>query len=120
MLIYFFGLTYMDKYLYLASLHVLFNKFGCLFVIVQTLSILNFDSSSFASLNGDNYIDCKEKVLLTLGDLAFRVDKPLKPMNQAFMIRKYYKISYDLWKPSNRLSLMFIKSHIKRCLWIHT
>ena len=34
-----------------------FSKLCCLFAVVQTLYVPNFDFSNIASLNGDNYAD---------------------------------------------------------------
>ena len=88
-----------------------------LFAVVQTLSVLNFDSSNIAPLNCDNYADWKEKVLLALGcmdlDLTFRVDEPPKPTE---LSTEAEKTSYDLWERSNHLSLMFIRSHIRKSI----
>ncbi|RVW20235.1 hypothetical protein CK203_110279 [Vitis vinifera] len=54
---------------------------------VQSISVPNFDSSRIPSLNGDNYADWKEKILLTLGcmdlDLAPRVDEPLSSIGKS-------------------------------------
>ncbi|KAL0286312.1 UNVERIFIED_CONTAM: Retrovirus-related Pol polyprotein from transposon TNT 1-94 [Sesamum angustifolium] len=66
-------------------------------------------------LNGDNFSDWKDQVLLTLGcmdlDLAFRVDEPPIPTDSSTPTEK---ASYELWERSNRLSLMLIKKHISK------
>ncbi|KAL0293729.1 UNVERIFIED_CONTAM: hypothetical protein Sangu_2522700 [Sesamum angustifolium] len=66
-------------------------------------------------LNGDNFFDWKDQVLLTLGcmdlDLAFRVDEPPIPTDSSTPTEK---ASYELWERSNRLSLMLIKKHISK------
>ncbi|KAL0286530.1 UNVERIFIED_CONTAM: hypothetical protein Scaly_2791000 [Sesamum calycinum] len=66
-------------------------------------------------LNGDNFSDWKDQVLLTLGcmdlDLAFRVDEPPIPTDSS---KPTEKASYELWQQSNRLSLMLIKKHISK------
>ena len=63
------------------------------------------------SLNGDNYDDWKENNLLTLGcmnlDLAHRMDESAIPTESSTQI---VKASY------NRLSLMFIKSSIRKSI----
>ena len=83
----------------------------------QSIYVPNFDSSCIHSLNGDNYADWKEKILLTLGcmdlDLALRVDGPLVPMESSTQTEK---ASYERWERSNRLSLMFIKSSIGKSI----
>ena len=69
------------------------------------------------SLNGDNYDDWKEKNLLTLGcmnlDLAHRIDESAIPTESSTQIEK---ASYERWERSNRLSLMFIKSSIRKSI----
>ncbi|XP_068655374.1 uncharacterized protein [Aristolochia californica] len=83
---------------------------------LQTLSVPTFDSS-IVPLNGENYIEWKEKLLLLLGcmdlNLAIRVDEPPKPTESNTQIEK---TSFELWERSNRLSLMFIKSHIGKSI----
>ncbi|KAK4400091.1 Retrovirus-related Pol polyprotein from transposon TNT 1-94 [Sesamum angolense] len=72
-------------------------------------------SSQIPMLNGDNFSDWKDQVLLTLGcmdlDLAFRVDEPPIPTDSSTPTEK---ASYELWERSNRLSLMLIKKHISK------
>ena len=46
-------------------------------------------------------------------DLALRVDEPPKPTELSTQAEK---TSYDLWERSNRLSLMFIRSHIGKSI----
>jgi hypothetical protein len=64
-------------------------------------------------LNGNNFFDWKENLLLTLGclelDLALHVDKPpaLTVESTPLEIAKH-----EWWERSNRLSLMFMKSHV--------
>ncbi|KAL0396453.1 UNVERIFIED_CONTAM: hypothetical protein Scaly_0093700 [Sesamum calycinum] len=69
-------------------------------------------------LNGDNFSDWKDQVLLTLEcmdfDLAFRVDEPPIPTDSSTPTEK---ASYEPWERSNRLSLMLIKKHIKKGIW---
>ncbi|KAL0328122.1 UNVERIFIED_CONTAM: hypothetical protein Scaly_2244800 [Sesamum calycinum] len=66
-------------------------------------------------LNGDNFSDWKDQILLTLGcvdlDLAIHVDKPPIPTDSSTPIEK---ASYELWERSNGLSLMLIKKHISK------
>lgn len=56
MFIYLVGLFYIGKYL-IFSFVACFSKLYCLFVIVQTLYFLNFDSPNIAIMSGDNYVD---------------------------------------------------------------
>jgi hypothetical protein len=51
MFIYLVGLFYIGKYL-MFSFVACFSKLYCLFVIVQTLYVLNFDSSIIAAMSG--------------------------------------------------------------------
>ena len=64
-------------------------------------------------LNGDNYIAWKEAVLLHLGcvdlDYAIRKDEPPAVTNTSSAAQIAL---YERWERSNRLSIMFIKSHI--------
>ena len=70
-----------------------------IYFAVQSISISNFDSSHMASLNGDNYSDWKEKILLTLGcmdlNLALRVNEPLVPTKSSTQTEK---ASYEHWE----------------------
>ena len=85
----------MSKFYFL--LHGILVSFVIYFV-VQSISVPNFDSSRIPSLNGDNYADWKEKILLTLGcmdlDLAPRVDEPLVPTESSTQTEK---ASYECW-----------------------
>ena len=67
-------------------------------------------------LIGDNFVDRKHQILLTLGcmelDLALHVDEPPIPMVESAQVDKE---NYERWQRSNRLSLMLIKSHISKC-----
>ncbi|KAL0461333.1 UNVERIFIED_CONTAM: hypothetical protein Slati_0020900 [Sesamum latifolium] len=66
-------------------------------------------------LNGDNFSDWKDQVLLTLGcmdlDLVFPVDEAPIPTDSSTPTKK---ASYEQWERSNRLSLMLIKKHISK------
>ena len=73
------------------------------------------DSSHVPMLIGDNYNDWKESIIFSLGcmdlDLALRVDEPPVPTESS---APNDKLDYEWWERSNRLSLMFIKSHINK------
>ena len=66
-------------------------------------------------LIGDNYNDWKESIIFSLGcmdlDLALRVDEPPILTESS---APNDKLDYEWWERSNRLSLMFIKSHINK------
>ena len=66
-------------------------------------------------LIGDNYNVWKESIIFSLGcmdlDLALRVDEPPVPTESS---APNDKLDYEWWERSNRLSLMFIKSHINK------
>ena len=66
-------------------------------------------------LIGDNYNVWKESIIFSLGcmdlDLALRVDEPPVPIESSV---PNDKLDYEWWERSNRLSLMFIKSHINK------
>jgi hypothetical protein len=87
-------------------------------VIAATVSsILNNESSHIPFLNGDNFLDWKDKILLTLGrtdlDFALRVEEPPVPTKSSSLVEK---TMYEKWERSNRLSLMLIKSHISKSI----
>jgi hypothetical protein len=66
-------------------------------------------------LNGNNFSDWKENLLFTLGclelDLALRMDEPpvLTEESTPLEIAKH-----EWWERFNRLSLMFMKSHVSK------
>ena len=70
----------------------MFSKLYYLFFAVQSMSVPNFDSSRIPFLNDDNYVDWKEKIILTLGcmdlDLALRVDEQQIPTKSSTQIEK--------------------------------
>ncbi|XP_028121909.1 uncharacterized protein LOC114319102 [Camellia sinensis] len=80
-------------------------------------SVLSNESFCIPFLNGDNFSDLKDKILLTLGcidlDLALSVDEPSEPTVESSAVEKS---SYDKWERSNCLSLMLIKSHISQSI----
>ncbi|XP_059438548.1 uncharacterized protein LOC132171279 [Corylus avellana] len=80
-------------------------------------SVLNNESSHIPFLNGDNFSDWKDKILLTLGctdlDFALRVEEPPVPTETSSLVEK---TTYEKWERSNRLSLMLIKSHISKSI----
>ncbi|XP_059639071.1 uncharacterized protein LOC132281379 [Cornus florida] len=74
---------------------------------------VNIGSSHIPFLTGDNYLDWKEKILLTLGcmdiDLALRVDEPPIPTESSTLSER---ASYERCERSNRLSICLIKCYI--------
>ncbi|XP_057954113.1 uncharacterized protein LOC131148430 [Malania oleifera] len=81
-------------------------------LVVAVTSIIRNDSNILI-LNGENFLDWKDKTLLTLGcmdiDLALRIDKPAMPTESS---PATYQLAYERWEKSNRLCIMFIKSHV--------
>lgn len=69
-------------------------------------------------LDGTNYLDWKDSVLLDLGcmdlDLALRVDEPQKPADNS--TDRDARDHYNQWERSNRLSLMLIQQRIQRSI----
>ncbi|XP_028053291.1 uncharacterized protein LOC114257714 [Camellia sinensis] len=88
-----------------------------LVIAMISTSVLSNESSRIPFLNGDNFSNWKDKILLTLGcmdlGLALRVDEPPKPMDDSSTTEKS---AYDKWEQSDRLSLMLIKSHISQSI----
>ncbi|XP_028108052.1 uncharacterized protein LOC114306929 [Camellia sinensis] len=88
-----------------------------MFLVIATIStsVLSNESFRIPFLNGDNFLDWKNKILLTLGcmdlDLALHVVEPPEPTIESSAAEKS---SYNKWERSNRLSLMLIKSHISQ------
>ncbi|XP_008799659.1 uncharacterized protein LOC103714250 [Phoenix dactylifera] len=66
-------------------------------------------------LNGSNYTEWKERMLILLGcidlDLVLRVDKPPVLTEGATLEEKAF---YDKWDCSNRLSLLLMSAHVGR------
>ncbi|XP_028069257.1 uncharacterized protein LOC114271818 [Camellia sinensis] len=88
-----------------------------LLIAVICTYVLSNESSRISFLNGDNFLDWKDKILLTLGcmdlDLALRVNEPPEPTDESSTAEKS---AYDKWERSNRFSLMLIKSHISQSI----
>jgi hypothetical protein len=88
-------------------------------LVIATIvsSILNNESSYIPFLNGDNFSDWKDKILLTLGctdlDFALHVEEPSVPTETSSLVEK---TTYEKWEQSNQLSLMLIKSHISKSI----
>jgi hypothetical protein len=66
-------------------------------------------------LNGNNYSDWKENLFLTLGylelDLALHENEPPALMEKSMPLEI---AKHEGWERSNRLSLMFMKSHVSK------
>lgn len=64
-------------------------------------------------LIGKNFLNWKEKILLTLEcmdlDLALRIDEPPIPTESSTSAER---TSYEQWERSNHLSSILIKSHV--------
>ncbi|XP_031258529.1 uncharacterized protein LOC116116603 [Pistacia vera] len=79
-------------------------------IVDQTLMMVE---DKVPNLNGDNYKSWREAVLLHLGcidlDYAFRKEEPPTP---TYTSSQAGISLYERWEQSNRLSMMFIKSHI--------
>ncbi|XP_028083004.1 uncharacterized protein LOC114284297 [Camellia sinensis] len=90
-----------------------------MFLVIGAIStsILSNESSRIPFLNGDNFLNWKDKILLTLGcmdlDLALRVDEPLEPTDESSAAEKS---AYDKCERSNRLNLMLITSNISQSI----
>ncbi|XP_028100280.1 uncharacterized protein LOC114299683 [Camellia sinensis] len=58
-----------------------------LVIVAISTSVLSNESSRIPFLNGDNFSDWRDKILLTLGcmdvDLALRVDEPPEPTDES-------------------------------------
>ncbi|XP_028075147.1 uncharacterized protein LOC114277453 [Camellia sinensis] len=97
-------------------LYLIGMAIGASLLLIST-SVLSNESSRIPFLNGDNFSNWNDKILLTLGcmelDLALRVDEPPEPTDESSAAEKS---AYDKWERSNRLSLMLIKSHISQSI----
>ncbi|XP_074591099.1 uncharacterized protein LOC141846987 [Curcuma longa] len=71
--------------------------------------------SNIPELNGSNFSDWHEQVLITLGcldlDFCLQADEPSKPTDAVSVEEKFL---YEKWERSNRLSLMIIKSKMAK------
>ncbi|KAL3652409.1 hypothetical protein CASFOL_002090 [Castilleja foliolosa] len=80
---------------------------------IKSASTISANTSNIPVLNGNNFKDWKEGILITLGcmdlDLALRVEQPASlTVDSSFDDLK----NYEKWERSNRLSLMIIKKGI--------
>ncbi|KAG6500770.1 uncharacterized protein LOC121997328 [Zingiber officinale] len=77
--------------------------------------LTGFMLSNIPELNGSNFSDWHEQVLITLGcldlDFCLQADEPSKPTDATSVEEKFL---YEKWERSNRLSLMIIKSKIAK------
>jgi hypothetical protein len=86
-------------------------------VIVAIPSAFMDETFNVPMLNSNNFFYWKENLLLALGclelDLALREDEPpaLTEYNTPLEIAKH-----ERWEQSNRLSLMFMKSHVSKVI----
>lgn len=82
-------------------------------VIAVAVTFFLSNESYIPLLNGENFLDWKDKILLILRcmdlDLALHVDEPVVPTESSSAAEK---LTYERWEKSNRLSLMLIKSHV--------
>ncbi|KAF7831627.1 Retrovirus-related Pol polyprotein from transposon TNT 1-94 [Senna tora] len=81
--------------------------------VARVMESVNTSEFNVLELTRDNYKIWKEKVILQLGwmdiDYAIRENEPPVPTDTSSKV----EISlYELWKRSNRLSIMFIKTKI--------
>ena len=88
-----------------------------LIMLVTTMTSTGFHShlSLILVLNGSNFSDWHEQLLITLGcldlELALQIDKP-NPITVESTDEQ--KDQFEKWERSNRLSLMIIKSTIAK------
>ncbi|XP_042952190.1 uncharacterized protein LOC122289273 [Carya illinoinensis] len=92
-------------------------------IVATSYATLTFPTSPFDDiirilmLNGDNFYDWKENILLKLGclklDMVLRVDKPLA-LTESSMPAQILK--NEQWEQSNRFCLLFMKSHINKSI----
>ncbi|XP_073227056.1 uncharacterized protein [Cicer arietinum] len=82
---------------------------------IPTASVASISAnlSSIPVLNGTNFKEWKENILIVLGcmdlDLALRIDRPSTPKDSS---SSEEKLEYEKWDRSNRISLMIIKRSI--------
>ena len=96
-------------------LHHDYNVSLIMFVTAMTPAGLHSHLSLIPALNGSNFCDWHEQLLITLGcldlDLVLRIDKPNLITVES---TDEQKDQFEKWERSNRLSLMIIKSTIAK------
>ncbi|XP_071912333.1 uncharacterized protein [Coffea arabica] len=85
-----------------------------------TLASVSGIATNIPELNGSNFFDWHDQVLITLGCLDLDLCLHIEPVQPTFESTKHERILYDNWKCSNQLSLMIVKSkiakHIKKSI----
>jgi len=86
-------------------------------LIIAAISTTAILESTVPMLNGNNFFEWKENLLFYLGclelDLALRMDEPLALTDTSTPLEV---TKHKRWERSNRLSLMFIKSHVTKSI----
>ena len=88
----------------------------CLFCSANTFAaIVSANINSISILNGTNFKNWKENVLIILGcmdlDLTLRIDQPPPLTTDSYVEAKK---KFERWNISNRMSLMIIKRDIPK------
>ncbi|KAL2517803.1 hypothetical protein Adt_14050 [Abeliophyllum distichum] len=83
----------------------------------SSASTISANINSIPMLNGSNFKDWKENVLIVLGymdlDLAIRIEKPASLTDESSLDDRR---NFEKWERSNRMSLMIIKRGIPETL----
>jgi len=85
----------------------------CICIFSANVASISANLSSIPVLNGSNFKDWKENILIVLGcmdlDLALRVERPASLTDVSSSTDK---VNFEKWDRSNRMSLMIIKRGI--------
>ncbi|KAF1870905.1 hypothetical protein Lal_00030216 [Lupinus albus] len=88
-----------------------YNKFSMVFKL--NVATISANMNSVTILNGNNFKDWKENILIVLGcmdlDFALRMEQPPSIMDSSISEERK---TYEKWERSNRISLMIIKHGI--------
>ena len=87
--------------------------FVCFVLFTASVSIISANINSILMLNGTNFKDWKENILIVLScmdlDLALRIEQPTSLTDASSLDDRK---NFEKWDRSNRMSLMIIKRGI--------
>ena len=77
---------------------------------MMSTSVVSSNMNNMSVLNGSNFKDCKDYILIALGcmdlDYALRIEQPTSHTDYS---ASYQRRNYEKWEYSNRVSLLIIR-----------